>query len=216
MGRSLRRRRGRRAGRRVVGMRRAQALERLPRHRASCDDGAMSMTFCHAAAAPSRSCLPNARTMPMFSSVFVCFAIDRQRAIELRQRPIRLVHVVVGDPEIRAGVDVLRVDRQRRPRTASLASGKRSASKYRLPSCDAGLDVCCGPSRSPPSACAARDSSNGARGLRLAGGRRRRAGAVAAAGGRPCWLPIIQPTRRPKNTPAMPKTTDSLDTERKS
>ena len=39
--------------------------------------------------------------------------IDRERAVELRQRLVRLVHVVVGDAEIGADVDVLRMDRQR-------------------------------------------------------------------------------------------------------
>ena len=41
--------------------------------RASGLSGATSSTCCHAFAAPSRSCLPNARTMPTFSSVFECF-----------------------------------------------------------------------------------------------------------------------------------------------
>src|SRR5262249_8981172 len=35
--------------------------------------GATSITFCHAWIAPSRSCLPNARTMPRFNSVLACF-----------------------------------------------------------------------------------------------------------------------------------------------
>ena len=38
--------------------------------------------------------------------------------------------------------------------------------------------------------------------------------AVAAAGvdGRPCCVPMIQPTRTPKKTPATPMTRESLDT----
>ena len=35
--------------------------------------GASWMTCCHACGAPSRSCLPNALTMPTFSSVLACF-----------------------------------------------------------------------------------------------------------------------------------------------
>ena len=95
----------------------------------------MSITCCQAFAAPSRSCLPNARTMPTFSSVLVCFGSIASERSNCCQRPIRLVHVVVGDPEIGAGVDVLRVDLQRVLVPACVASGKRSASKYRLPSC---------------------------------------------------------------------------------
>ena len=60
--------------RRDVRVRAAQAVERLlgaPRFR-RCR-APSSITCCHALAAPSRSCLPNARTMPTFSSVFECF-----------------------------------------------------------------------------------------------------------------------------------------------
>src|SRR5262249_21382818 len=35
--------------------------------------GAMAITCCHAWIAPSRSCLPNAFTIPRLSSVFACF-----------------------------------------------------------------------------------------------------------------------------------------------
>src|SRR4029079_12103920 len=35
--------------------------------------GAIAITCFHAASAPSRSCLPNALTMPTFNSVFACF-----------------------------------------------------------------------------------------------------------------------------------------------
>src|SRR4029453_1933843 len=47
----------------------ASAWRALP---ASGDAGPSSMTRSHALAAPSRSCLPKARTIPMFNSVFVC------------------------------------------------------------------------------------------------------------------------------------------------
>src|SRR5688572_8499752 len=43
--------------------------------RAACPSGlsgASSTTFCHSVAAAFRSCLPNASTMPLLSSVFVC------------------------------------------------------------------------------------------------------------------------------------------------
>src|SRR5206468_1908047 len=39
--------------------------------------------------------------------------IDRERSIELRQRAIRLVRVVIRNSEIRAGIHVLRVDLDR-------------------------------------------------------------------------------------------------------
>ncbi len=39
--------------------------------------------------------------------------IERQRAVELFQRPVGLIGVVVGDPEIGAGVHVLRIDLER-------------------------------------------------------------------------------------------------------
>ncbi len=39
--------------------------------------------------------------------------IDRERAIELGECAVRLVHVVVGDAQVGAGVDVLRMDLQR-------------------------------------------------------------------------------------------------------
>ena len=39
--------------------------------------------------------------------------IELERPVELGQRDVRLVHVVVADPEIRADVDVLGIDAQR-------------------------------------------------------------------------------------------------------
>ena len=41
--------------------------------RPSALSGAMSTTCCQIDAAPVRSCLPKARTTPMFSMVLVCF-----------------------------------------------------------------------------------------------------------------------------------------------
>ena len=46
--------------------------------RAACPSGLLGAsvtTFCHSAAAPFRSCLPNASTMPLLSSVFVCVGL---------------------------------------------------------------------------------------------------------------------------------------------
>src|SRR5262249_54130970 len=40
--------------------------------RASSEDGATTRIFCQTSAAPFRSCLPKARTMPMLSSVLAC------------------------------------------------------------------------------------------------------------------------------------------------
>ena len=71
-------------------------------------------TSSHAFAAPCRSCLPNARTIPTLSSVFVCFGSICERLVELRQRAIRLIQVVVADAEIGADVGVRRIERQRR------------------------------------------------------------------------------------------------------
>ena len=95
---------------RGLDARRAPAAPRAPPR----TPGATTSTFCHASAAPLRSCLPKARTMPMLSSVLAWLGIDDERSIELRQRLVRLVHVVVGDAEVGAGVDVLRIDLQRR------------------------------------------------------------------------------------------------------
>src|SRR5258708_18018279 len=43
---------------------------------------------------------------------FPMTGIDAQRPVELCERAIRLVHVVVRDAEVGAAVDVLRMDRQ--------------------------------------------------------------------------------------------------------
>ena len=62
---------GRAAGR---GMRRPQAVERaLGRLAFGTVGRELRSTCCHACCAPSRSCLPNACTMPTFSSVLACF-----------------------------------------------------------------------------------------------------------------------------------------------
>ena len=53
------------------------------------------ITCCHAFVAPSRSCLPNALTMPMFSSVFACLGSILSECVELRERLVGLVRVVV-------------------------------------------------------------------------------------------------------------------------
>ena len=59
--------------------------------------------------------------------------IDHEGAVELRERLVRLVHVVVRDAEVGAGVDVARIDLQRRfvPLGRFL---EPAASKYMLPS----------------------------------------------------------------------------------
>src|SRR5262249_30737742 len=59
------------------GMLRSGCADRRPSRAclaasASSEPGATSRIFCHASAAPFMSCLPNARTIPMFSSVFAC------------------------------------------------------------------------------------------------------------------------------------------------
>ena len=101
----------------------------------------------------------------------------------------------------------------------SAASWKRSASKYRFAELHARRRRRSGCAAAPSAfSAAARDSSSGGR--RLRGRRRGRAAAPAAqpaARRRPavaCWLPMIQPTRRPKNTPATPKMTESLCSHR--
>src|SRR5262249_36700169 len=43
--------------------------------RPSGESGAISTTFCQASAAPARSCLPNAFTMPIFNIGLVCFGL---------------------------------------------------------------------------------------------------------------------------------------------
>ena len=71
--------------------------------------------------------------------------IDRQRLLELLDRLVGLVRVVVGDAEVGRDVGVLRAAAAARPRTTATASAYRSASKYRLPSCTrgAGSVGCC-------------------------------------------------------------------------
>ena len=75
--------------------------------------GASSTTCCHAFVAPSRSCLPNALTMPTFNSVFVCLGSMLSECDELRERLVRLVRVVVAHAQIGAEVHVVRRELQR-------------------------------------------------------------------------------------------------------
>ena len=57
--------------------------------------------------------MPNALTMPTFSSVLACFGSILSESIELLERLVRLVRVVVAHAEVGADVDVVRRQLQR-------------------------------------------------------------------------------------------------------
>ena len=137
--------------------------------------------------------------------------IDRQRLLELLQRAVGLIGVVVGDPEVGADVDVLRIDLERRLIPAggfveALAvevqvAELRPRRGVRGPLVGLRLEL-----RDPV----------------LVEGRGRRLlppdGAAACCAWAPpqalrpgpCWLPMIQPASSPSSTPATPMTKDSL------
>ena len=140
--------------------------------------------------------------------------IDRQRMLELLDRAIRLVRVVVGHAQIGRDVGVLRLD------ASSAASYQRDRVGVAL-----GVEVACCPAgcaAPDPSGSARRQSSAPGRGSDRAAAR----GVLALAPAAPpaaespraapierrlvaCWLPRIQPTIRPNRLPAMAKTIDS-------
>ncbi len=173
--------------------------------------GAISTSRRHTSVAPFRSCLPNARTTPRFSSDFVCFGLSCQRLLELLDRKIRLVVVVVAHAEIRADVHRFRIDRQ------------RLAVPLDRVGVAAGIVVEVAELRAGHGVLRVRvDHGSKRLHLRLVQHRRRRCpwhrsrrcgrqarrfrrqarrsarGDMAA-----CWLPIIQPAIRPKKIPAM-------------
>ena len=94
-------------------MRGLQAVERALGRLAFGLSGAIAMTCCQACIAPSRSCLPNAFTMPMLSSVFACFGSSFSEWSNCVERLVRLIRVVVADAEIGAHVDIVRRQLQR-------------------------------------------------------------------------------------------------------
>ena len=51
--------------------------------------------------------------MPLFSSVLVCFGLMCERLLELRERLVRLVRVVVAHAQVGARVRVLRIEFER-------------------------------------------------------------------------------------------------------
>ena len=75
--------------------------------------GAISTSRRQTSVAPLRSCLPNARTTPRFSSDLRVLRIELQRMLELLDREVRLVVVVVAHAQVGADVHVFRVERQR-------------------------------------------------------------------------------------------------------
>ena len=58
--------------------------------------------------------MPKARTTPRFSRVLAWLGSMRERALELRERPVGLVRVVVGHAQIGADVGVAGVEVERR------------------------------------------------------------------------------------------------------
>ena len=69
------------------------------------------------ASAPSRSCLPNALHDADVQQRLGVLRIELQRVVELLERLVRLVRVVVADAEVGADVDVLRRRASARRRT---------------------------------------------------------------------------------------------------
>ena len=163
-------------------------------------------------AAPWRSCLPNARTMPRFSSVFECFGLIFKRLVELRERAVRLVQIVEADAKVGADVGVRRIDRQCRLvpagcllillgveiQVAQLDSRRRIG---RLGRGTAGGRLDLGVVERRRRGCACRP----ARRPLAPAPRSRRPGARAIV----CCDPMIQPPRNPTSVPAAAKTSDS-------
>ena len=149
--------------------------------------------------------------------------LDLQRALELRQRPIGLVGVVVADPEVGRDVDVLRVEPERR---FVPGDGFGIALGVEVGVADLGPDR--GVARVVGGALAqavdprlidlgrlGRSAALSARARRAPPVDGPAAAADAPAGGgaeagRACWAPMIHPVRKPNRTPATPSATDSL------
>ena len=79
----------------------------------SAESGAYSTTRCHASRGPLEIVFPERAHDADVQQRFGVTRVDRQRAVELLERAIGLVHVVVADAEIRAGADVARLDGDR-------------------------------------------------------------------------------------------------------
>ena len=85
--------------------------------RAACPSGvfgASSTTCCQAFVAPSRSCFPNAEHDPLVQHGLRVLRVDLERVLELRQRAIGLVRVVVAHPEVGADIRVGGIELERR------------------------------------------------------------------------------------------------------
>ena len=143
----------------------------------------------------------------------VCLGSTDQRMLELLDRAIRLVRVVVGDAEVgrHVGVGRLQLQRVLVPRDGV---GVLLGVEVDVAQLDAGGDVLRDSVRQWSSA-PARGSGRAA----LPASRHPLVAPRRSAAGRPawqrgphrsaCWLPRIQPTIRPNRVPAMAKTIDS-------
>ena len=165
------------------------------------------MTSSHAAVAPARSCLPNALTIPRLRQRLGVLRVDPQRLLDLADRAVGLIGVVVADAEIRADIDVAGV-RLNASSYQRIASWYRSASKYMLPSWTRDCTFCGVLLGDVPERRGLRFVERRACRRRAAGGRRRLRGRRPCGGDAhvACWVPITQPTIRPNSAPVTAKT----------
>ena len=137
--------------------------------------------------------------------------IDRERLVELRERAVRLVRVVVGHAEIGAGVDVLRIELERGfiPRESPGRTARRRSTGCRARRGRARWRAARWPAAQVGRLRGIERRRRRGRSGRGAG--RRRSAAGAAGGGRRGRLlvPMIQPTSTPKNVAGQARTPGS-------
>ena len=176
--------------------------------------GASSTTFFHSAAAPCRSSLPKASTMPLLSSVLVCLGSSFRLRSNVAERLVGAVHVVVADAEIGVRVHVrglelhgALVPRDRVVPALGVEVGVRQLQRRRgvlgIALEDRGQRLHLGfvqRRRLALGVAAGRPGRTAAAGA---------AAVVAAPPGRACCVPITQPRMMPKHIPATANTADS-------
>ena len=177
--------------------------------------GASSMHLLPRAVGPGQVLLAERAHDALVQQRLRVLGIDASAIVELRERLVGLVRVVVADAEVGADVDVLRAELERlvvpldrlvvplgvevqvaeldaRGRVRRLACRRRSSA----PSRGSRPGRRRGPVEPGDPAAPACGSAVAAVGTA--------AGATPAQIVVACWLPIIQPAIRPKNTPAIP------------
>ena len=197
------------SGMRVLAGLRAPFLAACP----SGESGERATTCSHAFAAPAQVLLAEGADDADVQQRLGVLRIDRQRLLELRDRAVGLVRVVVRHAEVGRDVRVARVERQRllvpRDRLRVLLGVEEHVAQLHarlrvlrvLPG-DASASACTRAWIERRRLRAAAAGCCAGRGLRH---RRRRPARCAVA----CWLPSTQPTIRPNRVPAMPKTMES-------